>query len=141
MKQTVKDVINQLEKLNPNETVFALIYTKDDVKELEHYDPITGQIVYPYNDEVIIGTVKYAGYLKKRTKSERTKLLKEVWKDIVTMFGDKKIICPSGTYFDYIHLCINQKRAPHEAYYKRLMQRNGFIREGDYWIRNANLLA
>jgi hypothetical protein len=25
MKQTVKDVINQLEKLNPNETVFSII--------------------------------------------------------------------------------------------------------------------
>ena len=52
MKQSVKDVINQLEKMNPNDSVFALIYTKDDVKELEHYDPITGQIVYPYNDEL-----------------------------------------------------------------------------------------
>lgn len=52
MKTTVKDLIHQLEKQNPNETVFALIYTKDDVKELEHYDPITGQIVYPYNDEL-----------------------------------------------------------------------------------------
>jgi len=52
MKQSVKDIINQLEKLNPNETIFSLIYTKNDVKELEHYDPITGQIVYPYNDEL-----------------------------------------------------------------------------------------
>ena len=52
MKTTVKDLIHQLEKQDPNESVFALIYTKDDVKELQHYDPITGQIVYPYNDEL-----------------------------------------------------------------------------------------
>ena len=52
MIQTVKDVINQLEKLNPNDLVFSLLYTKDDVKELQHYDSITGEIVYPYNDEL-----------------------------------------------------------------------------------------
>jgi phage terminase large subunit-like protein len=52
MKTTVKDLIHQLEKQNPNETVFALIYTKDDVKELEHYDPDTDEIVNPYNDEL-----------------------------------------------------------------------------------------
>ena len=46
MKTTVKDVINQLEKRDPNDTVFALIYTKDDVKELEHYDPKTNTIVF-----------------------------------------------------------------------------------------------
>lgn len=52
MKTTVKDVINQLEKRDPNDTVFALIYTKDDVKELEHYDPKTNTIINPYNDQL-----------------------------------------------------------------------------------------
>lgn len=52
MKQTVKDVIHSLEKRDPNEQVFYLLYTKDDVKELEHYDPVTNQIVYPYNDDL-----------------------------------------------------------------------------------------
>jgi hypothetical protein len=53
MKQTVKDVINQLEKLDPNETIFSVIYTQKNVKEdLEHYDHNTGEIVYPYNDEL-----------------------------------------------------------------------------------------
>jgi len=52
MKTTVKDVINQLEKMNPNDTVFSLLYTKQDVKELEHYDPVTNEIVYPYTDEL-----------------------------------------------------------------------------------------
>jgi GTPase Era involved in 16S rRNA processing len=53
MKQTVKDVINQLEKLDPNETVFSIIYTKDNVKEdLEHYNYNRTENVYPYNDEL-----------------------------------------------------------------------------------------
>jgi hypothetical protein len=52
MKRTVKDVINELEKRDPNEVVFGVIYTKDDVKELEQYDPVTHEIVYPYNDEL-----------------------------------------------------------------------------------------
>lgn len=98
-------------------------------------------LVYPYQDEVIIGTVKYPGYIKTRTKSERTALLKNTWKDIIKMFGNKKLVCPSGTYFDHIHLIMNEKRAPHEAYHKRLMISNGFTRHGEFWIRNANLLA
>ena len=52
MKRTVKDVINELEKRDPNEPVFGVIYTKDDVKGLEEYDPVTQEIVYPYNDEL-----------------------------------------------------------------------------------------
>lgn len=53
MKSTVKDLIHQLEKLNPNDTVFSLIYTKDDVKEnLEHYNYNHTDIVYPYNDDL-----------------------------------------------------------------------------------------
>jgi hypothetical protein len=52
MKHTVKDLINQLEKRDPNESIFSLVYTKDDVKELQHYDSIAGEIVYPYNDEL-----------------------------------------------------------------------------------------
>lgn len=49
MKQTVKDLINQLEKLDPNETIFSVIYVKEDLK---HYDHNTGKIVYPYDDDL-----------------------------------------------------------------------------------------
>jgi GTPase Era involved in 16S rRNA processing len=53
MKQTVKDLIHQLEKMNPNETVFSIIYTKENVKEdLEHYNYNRTENVYPYNDEL-----------------------------------------------------------------------------------------
>ncbi len=47
MKQTVKDLMQQLEKMNPNETIFSLLYTKQDVK-----DPITNEVGYPYNDDL-----------------------------------------------------------------------------------------
>ena len=99
-------------------------------------------LVYPFDDEIIIGTVKYAGYIKSRSKSARTKLIKTVWADLIKMFGDRRIICPSGTYFDYLHLSINQKRAPHEAYHKRIMLSNGFEKHEEFWIREReNLLA
>jgi len=52
MKTTVKDIIQQLEKLNPNDAVFFTLYTKEDVKVFEHYDPVSNEIVYPYNDEL-----------------------------------------------------------------------------------------
>ena len=53
MKQTVKDVINQLEKLDPNETIFSVIYTTHNIKEdLAHYDYNRNELVYPYNDEL-----------------------------------------------------------------------------------------
>jgi GTPase Era involved in 16S rRNA processing len=53
MKKTVKDLIQQLEKMNPNETVFSIIYTKENVKEdLEHYNYNRTENVYPYNDEL-----------------------------------------------------------------------------------------
>jgi hypothetical protein len=53
MKQTVKDVINQLEKLDPNETIFSVIYTKQNVKEdLAHYDYNRNEVVYPYTDDL-----------------------------------------------------------------------------------------
>ena len=53
MKQTVKDLIHQLEKLNPNDTVFSIIYTKENVKEdLEHYNYNRTEKVYQYNDEL-----------------------------------------------------------------------------------------
>ena len=98
-------------------------------------------LIYPYDDEIIIGTVKYPGYMKKRSKAERTKLLKSVWNDIIILFGDKRIICPSGTYFDYLHLCINQKRAPHEAYHRRIMKSYNFVKHDEYWVRECKSIG
>lgn len=92
-------------------------------------------LLWPYENEVILGAVKYPGYMKKRSKVEIRNLLRQIWKDLIIMFGDRKIICPTGSYFDYIHLYMNQMRIAHESYHWKIMKQNKFVREGDFWIR------
>jgi hypothetical protein len=98
-------------------------------------------ILYPYENELIVGTVKYYGYMKNLGRIETNNIIKRVWSDIITMFGNKKIICPSGTYMELLHMVINHKRIPRNAYKKQILVPFGFKRNGDYWIRDANLLA
>lgn len=98
-------------------------------------------IVYPYDNEVVIGTVKYYGYMKNLGRVKTNQIIKQMWKDIVKMFGNRKIICPSGTYLELLHLAMNQKRIPRNSYKKQTMESLGFKRTGDYWIRDADLLA
>jgi len=50
----VKDLINELELLNPNDSVFSLYYTKEDVKQLEYY---TEENTYPYDDYLAESTI------------------------------------------------------------------------------------
>lgn len=98
-------------------------------------------LVYPYEDEVIIGSLKTAGYMNTRSRPELRRFIKSMWDDIIVMFGDKRIICPSGSYIEQLHISINQKRIPHDAYLAKIMQSKGFVRYGDYWIRDEHLLA
>lgn len=88
-----------------------------------------------YDDEVIIGTMKTAGYMNRKTKSENRKFIRKMWTDVLNMFGNKRIICPSGTYLECLHLTMNQRRITREPYHYQIMKQFGFIREGDYWIR------
>ena len=97
-------------------------------------------VVYPFEDEVIIGTVKYYNYMKVLGQAETNKIIKSIWKDMIAIFGNRKIICPAGSYFEWLHLCINQKKIPHSSYKEKLMKSLGFKRSGNYWIRDANLL-
>ena len=53
MTKRVKDLISELELLNPNESIFCLYYTKDDVKKLEYYCTDC----YPYTDELAEQTI------------------------------------------------------------------------------------
>lgn len=94
-------------------------------------------LIHEYDDEVIIGCVKTAGYMSNEPNEVIHKLLKQVWKDIIKVFGHKKIICPSGSYLEYIHLYLNQKRIPHTPYSKKYMARNKFYRIENYWIRDG----
>lgn len=92
-------------------------------------------LIYPYNDEIIIGSVKLAGYMRVRSSIQNRAFLRLMWDNIIEMFGDKTIICPSGMYFEKLHLEMNQKKIPHEAYHWKLMQQHQFKRVGEYWIR------
>ena len=92
-------------------------------------------LIYPYEDEIIIGSVKLAGYMRVRSSIENRNFLRLMWDNIISMFGDKTIICPSGMYLEKLHLHMNQKKIPHEAYHWKLMQQHKFKRVGDYWVR------
>lgn len=88
-----------------------------------------------YKNEVIIGSLKTAGYLNTQSSIFVRSYIRKMWSDTITMFGDRKLVCPSGSMFEYIHLTLNQKRIPHEAYHREIMKQFGFTRCGDYWIR------
>jgi hypothetical protein len=92
-------------------------------------------MIHIYDNEIIIGSVKYSGVLKSRSKIKIRQLLRKMWSDIIKLFGNKKIIVPAGSYFEHLHLIMNQKKIQHEPYHKELMQQFGFKRNGNYWIR------
>lgn len=99
-------------------------------------------IVWEYDDEVILGTVKYYGYVYNRYgRSKTLKLSKEVWNDIIKMFGHKRMICPAASYLEYVHLVMNQERIPSLTYRSSILKPLGFKRVDNYWVRDANLLA
>ena len=105
--------------------------TCDDPNKIE----LGVALIYPYDDEVIIGSVKVPGYFHLRTASQKREFLRKMWRDVISMFGDRRIICPSGGYFNYLHLSINQTRIPREAYHREIMKQFQFKRDGDFWIR------
>ena len=92
-------------------------------------------MIHIYEDEIIIGTLKTAGYMNKKPPAENRAFIRKMWTDIFNMFGDKKIICPSGTYLECLHLTMNQRRITHEPYHHDIMKQFGFKRVGDYWIK------
>jgi hypothetical protein len=92
-------------------------------------------LIHVYDNEIIIGCVKTAGYVEELGKQFVKNYIKKVWLDIIEKFKDKTIICPSGSYTEYIHMCMNQMKIPRTPYNKKLMKKLGFVREGNYWIR------
>lgn len=108
----------------------------DDNNKIEYAQAL----IYPYKDEIIIGTVKYYNYMRLLGNHATRKLLRGVWKDIIKSFGDRKIICPTGSHFKLLHLCINQKKIPVSSYSDKIMKPAGFKHQKDYWIRDANIL-
>lgn len=94
-------------------------------------------LIYPYDDEIIIGAIKVPGYYHlKRPISDQRRWLKKMWHDVIAMFGDRRIVCPSGGYLNSLHLAINKERIPRESYHRQLMASLGFKRVDNFWIRN-----
>jgi len=96
--------------------------------------------IHIYDSEIIVGCVKYSGVLKKKTIPERKKFIRKMWVDIVSMFKDKKIIVPVGSYLEYISLSMNFKKIQHEPYQKRFLNPLGFNKQQNYWIKNPQIL-
>lgn len=92
-------------------------------------------LIHVYDDEVIVGCVKTAGYVEELGKEYVKDYIIKVWNVIVNKFKNKTIICPAGSYNEYIHMCMNQMKIPRTPYSKKIMKPLGFIRSGDYWIR------
>lgn len=103
----------------------------------EHIDRLEKGValIYPYDDEIIVGSVKYSGCIKFRDSKEVKEFIRDMWRDIIKLFGDKRIVCPSGIWLEYIHLLINQERIPHLAYHRAIMSSFKFKRSGEFWIR------
>ena len=93
-------------------------------------------LIHVYDDEIIIGTVKTAGYMNRKSDVENRAFIRKMWYDIISMFGDKKIICPSGSHLECLHLVMNQRRITHEPYHREIMKQFKFRRDGDFWIRS-----
>lgn len=89
-----------------------------------------------YDDYVIVGSLKYAGYLQRKTPADRRHLLRTMWCETINIFKDKDIMCPSGTFFNWVHLSLNQMTVQKEPYHREIMQQFGFKRDEDYWVRN-----
>ena len=89
-----------------------------------------------YDDYVVVGSLKYAGYLQRKTPADRRHLLRTMWCETINIFKDKDIMCPSGTFFNWVHLSLNQMTVQKEPYHREIMQQFGLKRDEDYWIRD-----
>ena len=89
-----------------------------------------------YDDYVVVGSLKYAGYLQRKTPADRRHLIRTMWCETINIFKDKDIMCPSGTFFNWVHLSLNQMTVQKEPYHREIMHQFGFKRDEDYWIRD-----
>ena len=95
-------------------------------------------LVYPFEDEVILGLIKTAGYMIIRNRTSIRNFIQIMWTDIIKMFGNKKIICPTGSYLEFVQMSMNQSKISHDPYHKRIMKQFNFVRDDYYWIREPN---
>jgi hypothetical protein len=95
-------------------------------------------LIHVYDDEVIVGCVKTAGYVNELGKEFVNEYLYKIWNDIIKTFGHKRIICPTGSYLEYIHMYMNQKRIPRSPYRRKLLNKFNFTKHDNYWVRDGS---
>ncbi len=95
-------------------------------------------MLHIYDSEIILGSIKYSGVLRKRTKINIRKLIKQIYSDIIKTFPNHKIIIPTGSYIEQLHLIMNQKRIQKEPYHREIMQQFGFKKQDKYYVRYEN---
>ena len=95
-------------------------------------------MLHIYEKEIILGGVKTSGVLRKRPKTSIRKLIRQMYSDIVNTFPHYKIIIPTGTYMEQLHLVMNQMRIQKEPYHREIMQQFGFKKQDKYYIRYGN---
>jgi len=94
-------------------------------------------MVHIFDDEVIIGCIKYAGHMNRKPWKEVIDFLDTIYYTLVKLFGNRRMIIPSGSYLEYIHLTMNQKKIQRQPYHLKYMRRYGFKKHDKYWIRNG----
>jgi hypothetical protein len=58
-----------------------------------------------------------------------------MYSDIIKTFSHYKIIIPTGSYMEQLHLVMNQMRIQKEPYHREIMQQFGFKKQDKYYIR------
>lgn len=94
-------------------------------------------MVHTYEKEVIVSCIKYAGYMNRKPWKEVLSFLENIYSTLVKLYGNNKMIIPSGSYLEHIHLTMNQMKIQRQPYHYKNMKRYGFRKQEDYWVRNG----
>lgn len=126
----------------PAETVNAILKNKGEHQwitltptELE----VGVCLFHEYPKEVIISGMKYSACVGDGLDGgERYRLLRGMWRDLLQLFPDKTVVCPSGALLDNLSLALNGTHIQREPYHRLLLKKVGFRRHGSVWYREAH---
>lgn len=90
-------------------------------------------------DYVFVGAVKTANWWNKANAGDMRRYYKKFWRLLTNSIFDKKVIAPTGSYIEQLHLELNNKRIPRDAYHKEIMTAAGFKKQLLGTHANSNL--
>lgn len=90
-------------------------------------------------DYVLIGALKTANWYNQARPGDMRQYYKKFWRLLTNSIFDKKIIAPTGSYIEKLHVELNNKRIPRDAYHKEVMMAAGFKKQSLGLHSNANL--